>query len=148
QRTGRRVSLPDGEAWEYACRAGTTTPMAYGSAESDFARLANFADINLRNPQGHRSGSTPEWRPAITRVNDGFWVSAPVGNFAPNAWGLYDMQGNVWEWTTDMASDGVRRLVRGGSWYVRPQRATVASSLAYQPWQKVYDVGFRVMVTD
>lgn len=148
QRTGRRVSLPDGEAWECACRAGTSTPMAYGSAESDFARLANFADINLRNPQGHRSGSTPEWRPAITRVNDGFWVSAPVGNFAPNAWGLYDMQGNVWEWTTDMASDGVRRLVRGGSWYVRPQRATVASSLAYQPWQKVYDVGFRVMVTD
>jgi hypothetical protein len=40
--------------------------MAYGSAESDFARLANFADINLRNPKGHRSGITPEWRPAST----------------------------------------------------------------------------------
>ena len=102
--------------------------------------------MNLRNPAGYRNGVVPEWRPAVTTVNDGHWVSAPVGSYQPNAWGLFDMHGNVWEWTADVAPDGVRRLARGGSWYVRPQRATADATVAYQPWQKVYDVGFRVVV--
>lgn len=54
----------------------------------------------------------------------------------------------MWEWTTDLHPDGVRRLARGGSWYDRPQRATVDAALPYQPWQKVYHVGFRVVVED
>jgi len=148
ERSGRIVRLPSGDAWEYASRAGAATPMAYGEVTADFSRLANFADVNLRRPEGYRSGSVPEWRPAVTTVNDGHWVSAPVGSYPPNAWGLYDMQGNVWEWTTDTAPDRARRLVRGGSWYVRPQRATLDATLAYQPWQKVYDVGFRVIVEE
>ena len=148
ERTGRVVKLPSGEAWEYACRAGAATPMSYGDVTNDFSRLANLADVNLRRPKGHRSGSVPEWRPAVTTVNDGHWVSAPVASYPANAWGLHDMQGNVWEWTSDVAADGVRRLVRGGSWYVRPQRATPDATLAYQPWQKVYDVGFRVVVEE
>ena len=146
ERSGRTVKLPGGDAWEYACRAGAATPMAYGDVTIDFSRLANLADVNLRRPKGYRSGSVPEWRPAVTDVNDGHWVSAPVGSYPPNAWGLHDMVGNVWEWTADLAPDGVRRLARGGSWYVRPHRATPDATVAYQPWQKVYDVGFRVIV--
>lgn len=148
EHTGRVVKLPSGEAWEYACRAGAATPMSYGDVTNDFSRLANLADVNLRRPKGHRSGSVPEWRPAVTNVNDGHWVSAPVASYPANAWGLHDMQGNVWEWTSDVAADGVRRLVRGGSWYVRPHRAMPDSTLAYQPWQKVFDVGFRVIVEE
>ncbi len=147
-RSGHPVALPDGDLWEYACRAGAATPMAYGDIAADFTTLANLADINLRNPQGYRSGTVPEWRPAAVTVNDGHWVSAPVGSYQSNPWGLYDMHGNVWEWTADLAGDGVRRLVRGGSWYVRPHRATADATLAYQPWQKVFDVGFRVVIPE
>lgn len=146
ERSGRTVRLPSGDAWEYACRAGAATPMPYGELTTDFSRLANLADVNLRRPIGYRARSVPEWRPAVIDVNDGYWVSAPVGSYLPNAWGLYDMVGNVWEWTSDAAPDGVQRLVRGGSWYVRPLRATPEATLPYQPWQKVYDVGFRVVV--
>jgi len=148
ERSGRSVGLPTGDAWEYACRAGAATPLAYGELTTDFSRLANLADVNLRRPVGYRSKSVPEWRPAVTEVDDGHWVSAPVGSYPANAWGLFDMTGNVWEWTSDPAPDGVRRLVRGGSWYVRPQRATPDSTLAYLPWQKVYDVGFRVIIEE
>jgi len=147
-RTGRTVALPSGEAWEYACRAGTATPMFYGAVEADFSRFANLADLNLRRPKNYDSGTVPEWRPAVITVDDGFWVSAPVGTYQPNAWGLSDMVGNVWEWTTDRTSDGAGRLARGGSWSVRPARATADASVAYPPWQKVYDVGFRVVINE
>jgi formylglycine-generating enzyme required for sulfatase activity len=148
ERSGSKVCLPSGDAWEYACRAGAATPMGYGETDADFSRQANLADVNLRNPTGHRCPVVPEWRPAVTNVNDGRWVSSPVGSYLPNSWGLFDMHGNVWEWTTDLAGDGVRRFARGGSWYVRPQRATADTTVAYLPWQKVYDVGFRIMIEE
>ena len=147
-KTGGSCGLPSEEQWEYACRAGTATPLWYGDLTTDFAKFANLADHTLRVMPtfgwGLPSGAVPPWRPAVDSVNDGFRIAAPVGSFAPNAWGLRDMCGNVWEWTDGEFGAG-RKAVRGGSWADRPAQATSFSRLGYRPWQRVYDVGFRVV---
>ena len=148
-KTGEPCSLPDETRWEYACRAGTDTPLWYGAANADFARFANLADRTLRTMPtlgwGLPSAAVPPWRPAIESVDDHFRVAAPVGSYAANAWGLHDMAGNVWEWTTGEFSPG-RKTARGGSWSDRPMRATTVSRQGFRPWQRLYHTGFRVMV--
>jgi len=162
EKSGERFTLPTEAQWEYACRAGTATPLSYGPVKADFAPYANMADARLRAVDTFGwnlpSGAVPPWRPAIENVNDGHRVSAPVGVFKPNAWGLHDMHGNVWEWTrtayrpypyaADDGRDGGQgegdKVVRGGSWYDRPARCRSAFRLSYPPWQRVYNVGLRV----
>lgn len=147
-KTGEHYTLPTEAQWEYACRAGTATPLWFGGLETDFSKFANLADHSLRVMPtfgwGLPSGGVPPWRPAVDSVNDRFRIAAPVGSYAPNAWGLCDMSGNVWEWT-DGEFPPDRKAVRGGSWAERPSRATSASRLGYRPWQPVYNVGFRVI---
>jgi formylglycine-generating enzyme required for sulfatase activity len=152
-RCGVACALPSGGQWEWAARAGAAGELAYGSFETDFAKCANLADAAFRRvktfpPWDLPRGAIPPWRPAVTNVNDGFRVSAPVGSFAPNAWGVCDVHGNVAEWTLDAAEDGVRRLARGGSWWSRPERAAFGEAWPYVPWQGVFDVGFRVVVAE
>jgi len=151
QKCGARVRLPSGDEWEWAARAGAPTPLFYGEVNADFSRFANLADAVFRKMERLRSNmpgaAIPAWRPAITNCSDGFRVSSPVGTFTPNAWGLYDVHGNVWEWTDDPLPDG-RACARGGSWWKRPKYATFASRVAYPPWQRVYDVGFRVLLEE
>jgi len=161
QKAGMKVTLPTEAQWEYACRAGAGSPFWYGGLDTDFSPYANMADYTIRGLayEGWRP-KPPDLVPRDARFDDGSLVTADVGTYRPNPWGLYDMHGNVWEWTRseyrsypyrendgrndDSSSDG-RKVVRGGSWYDRPERCRSAFRLDYPPWQKVYNVGFRVV---
>jgi formylglycine-generating enzyme required for sulfatase activity len=173
RKTGLRVTLPTEAQWEWAARAGTATPFFYGTLETDFGRFANLADQTLRwYKMGYDGPSTLQRRypypPEMNfplhdeRFRDGWFVVDYVGRTEANAWGLKDMVGNVSEWTrsnyrpypycdsagrNDVAL-GERKVARGGSWADRPVNAGSAVRRAYQPWQKVYDVGFRVIVEE
>ncbi|HUT24501.1 MAG TPA: SUMF1/EgtB/PvdO family nonheme iron enzyme [Sumerlaeia bacterium] len=104
EQTGQTFTLPSEAQWEYAARAGAATPFWYGPADRDFAPYANLADETLKRIDtfgwGLPSGAIPEWRLVAPGVDDGYRVSAPVGSFALNPWGLHDVHGNVAEWTS------------------------------------------------
>ncbi len=151
EKTGRQFSLPTEAQWEYAARAGTATPMYFGDLDTDFSPFANMGDARLSSFASDwyildKPISNPskydDWIPKDARFNDGAVLSVAPGKYRPNAWGLYDMLGNVAEWTR---SSSQRKVVRGGSWRDRPERCTSSFRLSYQPYQKVYNVGFRVI---
>ena len=147
QKLGEEVTLPTEAQWEWACRAGTATPLSYGDLDTDFSRFANLGDANLRKltDEGWRPKS-PDLVPKDGRFDDGALVTAEVGRYAPNAWGLHDMHGNAAEWTRlDDGASG-KKVIRGGSWRDRPKLCRSASRWAYDPWQKVFNVGFRVVI--
>jgi len=150
-RAGVRVRLPTFAEREWAARAGTDATSAWCGDPAAFARMANLADASLSSVMtydwGLPSGAIPPYRPAATNANDGHRVSAPAGSYEPNAWGLYDTAGNVWEWTSDTDAAG-RAVAGGGSWYTHPVRALFDCRVAYPPWQRVFDVGFRVVMED
>jgi formylglycine-generating enzyme required for sulfatase activity len=152
QRTGRTYTLPSEAQWEYACRAGTTTPFCFGETISP--ELANY-DGNY----AYGNGPTGIYREQTT----------PVGLFPANTWGLQDMQGNVWEWCLDEwhesyegaptdgrawvdAVEGEKskeseklRLLRGGSWYDVPGNCRSAYRYHDRPDGAYGYVGFRLV---
>lgn len=160
QRTGLRFNLPTEAHWEYAARAGTASDLNFGSVAADFTKHANVADaflVQLHNVTG--GVVVLQDFPADTRFNDGGIATADVGQYQPNAWGLFDMHGNAAEWTrstyrpypfVDSAADQTakpedRKVVRGGSFHDRPARCRSSFRLNYAAWQRVHDVGFRVV---
>ncbi len=167
RKTGKKVSLPTEAQWEWACRAGSETPLSYGTIDTDFSKHANFADLKTKEMavQGIRPrpinnpNSTLDFELKDSRFNDNVLHLAKVGSFAPNAWGLHDMHGNAAEWTRstyqpypykddgrNSSKSGPKRVVRGGSWHDRPFRSTTTFRLGYHDWQKVYHTGFRVVI--
>ena len=157
ERTGRRFTLPTEEQWEYACRAGAGGDYWFGALGDDYTACANVGDMRLTEfaactAQGNYTeavvlsnpGKYDDWVPHDTRFDDGVFLTADVASYRPNAWGLYDMHGNVWEWTLGERTAG-RKVVRGGSWYDRPERCTADSWLDYRPYHKVFNTGFRVV---
>jgi len=166
KKIGKKVTLPSEAQWEWAARAGTASQLFYGSVDSDFSAYANLADKQLvkyavrgidpkpiKNPN-----SFFDWELRDNRYDDGAFQLAPVGKYKPNAFGLYDMIGNVSEWTRDdykpypyQPTKGItknNKVVRGGSWYDRPRRARSAYRLGFPQWQRVFNVGFRVIIED
>ena len=164
---GMPFTLPTEAQWEYACRAGSAEALAYGSLDADFSAWANVGDESFT--LGPSSGGTQVTGGlehmileaaglADIRFDDQAKVTAPVGGYQPNAWGLYDMHGNAAEWTRttykaypyrdDGRDDAVpegRKVVRGGSFFDCPARCRSAFRLAYPAWQRVFNVGFRVV---
>ena len=131
QQTGQRYRLPSEAEWEYAARAGTATLRHWGNAAAKGCRYANAHD---RSTQARYPLA---W--TLIACDDGFADVAPVGSLLPNKFGLYDMLGNVWEWTEDCASLSYfgrppdarawvweggckRRIQRGGGWITGPER--------------------------
>ncbi|MBQ9771104.1 MAG: SUMF1/EgtB/PvdO family nonheme iron enzyme [Lentisphaeria bacterium] len=137
---GYRFDLPTEAQWEYACRAGTTTALNNGlNLTSVNSRCSNLEEV--------------AW---YDENSDG--KTHPVGQKKPNAWGLYDMHGNVYEWCNDWNSNypsravtdptgpdlGSRRVIHGGSWYSTAQRCRSAFRLSSYPADQYSYVGFRV----
>jgi formylglycine-generating enzyme required for sulfatase activity len=157
-KTGKKFALPDESQWEWACRAGADTAWSFGpdaGAAASFANLADSAFLDLG-----RQAALEKVRPffAVDPVDDRSMVSAPVASYGPNAWGLHDLHGNAAEWTRSAylpypfdpgdprhAAAGLRKAVRGGSWRLRSGLSGSGSRLSYWPWQRVVDVGFRVV---
>ena len=136
QRTGKPYRLPSEAEWEYACRAGTTTAYPFGEAIGP--ALANYG----RNNAGTRE----------------------VASYPPNPWGLYDLNGNVWEWVEDVWNDGhsgrpadaaarlagpdpQEHVIKGGSWDDRDRRVRCASRNGVDDTHRENEIGFRVALT-
>jgi formylglycine-generating enzyme required for sulfatase activity len=147
EKLGEDVTLPTEAQWDWACRAGTAPPLNFGDLDSDFSRFGNMGDANLRKlaDEGWRPKS-PDLVPKDSRFNDGSLVTTEVGRYLPNAWGLHDMHGNAAEWTRSDYGPSAKKVIRGGSWRDRPKLCRSASRWAYDPWQKVFNVGFRVVI--
>lgn len=101
---GATYRLPSEAEWEYACRAGTTTPYCGGDEPDSVYPYGNVADATLHAV--HPQDVIRQRVVALEKGDgDGYVFTAPVGTFQPNDWGLFDMHGNVWEWCGDKYSD-------------------------------------------
>lgn len=157
-------TLPTEAQWEYACRAGTTSRFCFGDEESSLRVFGNYYDKSGDKKYDAEFRQKNNWKLSPdTTYDDGFVETAPVASFRQNAWGFYDMHGNVWEWcldyydptlsggndpcraTSGSGEYGSNRVYRGGSWFrpVRNSRSAYRGGNA--PGFRVRDVGFRVV---
>ncbi len=145
-KTGLAFDLPTEAQWEYACRAGTTTALNSGKNLTAVEECPNMAEVG-RYWYNRSDGK------------GGYDEHTKVGSYLPNAWGLYDMHGNVWEWCLDWcdypasavtdpqgAVSGSYRVERGGSWYIDAQLCRSAGRSIHAPSYRDFSSGFRVVL--
>ena len=155
-KTGHVYRLPTEAEWEYAARAGTTTARYFSASPAELCRYVNHADLDYSEQNPHDSDVNRECR-------DGYAFTSPVGSFAPNQFGLYDMLGNVWQWTEDCWNDNYnaapsdgsswqngncgRRVVRGAAFSNVPGLVLSAVRGGYKSSGRDHSGGFRVART-
>ena len=140
---GRRYRLPTEAEWEYACRAGTSTPFHFGKELNG----------SLANCDGNSPWGIDEKGPFLGET-------VPVGRYPANPWGLHDMHGNVWEWCLDWYGDydkssnndpqgapgGKGRVLRGGCWYGSARSCRASLRLSLMPASQGNGCGFRLVL--
>ena len=153
--TGKAYRLPSEAGWEYAARAGTTTRRHWGDDPDDGCAYANGADTTFK-------ARVDDW--TVADCTDGAVWTSLVGAYEPNAFGLHDMLGNVWEWVEDCWHDDYdgaprngsawtrggdcgRRVLRGGSWDLNPRLLRSASRGGIDAENRYGGLGFRVART-
>jgi formylglycine-generating enzyme required for sulfatase activity len=150
--TGRRYRLPTEAEWEYAIRAKTTAARYWNGDRTKQCGYGNGAD---------QAALKFDAKLQAVECDDHYATLAPVGTFQPNAWGLYDMAGNAWEWTQDCWKDGYagapadgsavetgscdKRVIRGGSWRARPNSLRSFGRGHSPPETRGDDLGLRVV---
>jgi formylglycine-generating enzyme required for sulfatase activity len=151
-KTSQHYRLASASEWEYAARAGSEASRPWGSDTEAACKSANVADLSAAQRY-------PGWK--VHPCNDGYVYSAPVGSFAPNAFGLYDMLGNVFEWVQDcwhadyqgaptdgsawVAGDCSEHDMRGGSWFTAAASVSVAARNRFEDTYRSNSVGFRIV---
>lgn len=159
KKAGKDYRLPSEAQWEYACRAGTTTPFYFG--ETITTDLANYQGTDWKYEGKTYPGNYGNAPKGIYRKH-----TTDVGEFPPNAFGLYDMHGNVWEWCADpwhenyenapsddrvweldSDRDNAYRLLRGGSWNLNPRYCRAAICSWFTRDYRYINFGFRVLLS-
>ena len=153
-KTGKSYRLVSEAEWEYAARANTTTERYWGESPNQACSYANVRDSTMKSQM-------PAMKDAFGCA-DGVAYTASIGSFKPNAFGLYDMIGNVWEWVEDCfdnnddyygaPSNGSAwsteqcsgKRIRGGSWYSAADYTNAANRESESPDYRDSDMGFRV----
>jgi formylglycine-generating enzyme required for sulfatase activity len=152
QRSGHVYRLPSSSEWEFAARAGSTSLNPWGTAPEEACANANVADQSA-------SQRFPGW--TVFPCTDQYVNTAPVGSFKPNAFGLHDLLGNVFEWVQDCWHDDYthapvdgsarqdgdcnERELRGGSWFSVPRYVDAAYRNRFEHGYRSSSIGFRVV---
>ena len=169
EKTGLNITLPTEAQWEWACRAGSDYDFWYGDMNSDFSKKENMADAQLSNMAVGGIDPKPiaktdfwfkyyNYIPKVESVDDSSMIQVDSKLYEANPFGLHSMHGNIAEWTRSeylpypyseksKVQSGYK-VVRGGSYWERPKYSASYIRKAYYPWQRIKNVGFRIIIQD